>query len=613
MVGLVWRAHPRFFVCTLGMNMLTGLQPLANIYIRSSMLALLAVAVHGNTPVSLFFHKLLFLFGLMGALAILTMAITHLSGTIQGLYQTKVTNHVQGLIARKAASLDLAFFENPDFHNKMHNAANEAATRPLSIVQQLMDVVASLTTIIGLGAVVFLWHSWLIPLVLLPPILMLWLTSSMAPERVEMNLKRTETTRRAGYLRGLLTGERAAKEIRLFNLRDFLLSNLDFVCKEMYEQNRQHAKRRLLRRGSLAMALSLNQPMLVGYTAWQLLLHGISFRQFSLYTQSISYLQRDLKDLSDSIGRLYESNLFITNLFDFLAFQPQIEAPRPTGAAAGISPLPQIEFRHVSFCYPGTKQIALQDITFTIEPGVVTALVGGNGSGKSTVVKLMAGLYEPDAGEILLDGVDIKKLNRAELRDYFSIILQDFLIYNLSTYDNIGVGRVELINDHTRVESAAREAGLDEIVKALPYGYETILARNFKRGHELSGGQRQIVALARALLRNAPILVMDEPTAALDVHNESRFFRKLLGVRPAGKQSIVLISHRLTAVRHAQRILVLDKGRLVEEGDHQHLMALHARYAEMFNLQLQMYGEFWLEELADKPPEPGGPVATQLS
>jgi ATP-binding cassette subfamily B protein len=596
LVVLVWQASPRFFVGSLSMNMLSGLLPLGSIYISSNMLALLANAMHGNMSSSLLLHKLTVLLVLMATLAALNAVLNQFSGTVLDLYQTHVANYVQGLIAKKATSLDFAFFENVEFQNKLQNASSEAASRPFAIVQQLMNIASSLTTLVSLGIVVLLWHVWLAPLILIPPLALLWVTSSLAARNVEMNLKRTETVRRAGYFRGVLTAVGAAKEIRLFNLPEFFLSSLHRVWEDLYEQDRQFARRRLLSRGVLAVVLSLSQPLIIGYVAMQLLYQHITFRQFSLYTQSVSSLQGRLNSLAVSLGQLYEGNLFVSNVFEFLAIQPEVEAPRPAGAATGISALPEIEFRHVGFRYPGSEAWVLNDVSFKLHPGERMALVGDNGAGKSTIAKLMVGLYEPDMGAILMDGVDIKELDRVELRNYFSMIMQDFVIFNLSAQENIGVGRVENIHNREMIESAAHAASLDEIIKKFPHGYETILARSFKRGHELSGGQRQLVALARTIFRNAPVLVVDEPTSALDVHHEMRFTRKLLDARNTKRQSILFICHRLTAVRHAQRILVLGEGQVLEEGSHQQLMALNGRYAEMFNLQLQMYGDSWLDE-----------------
>jgi ATP-binding cassette subfamily B protein len=600
LVVVIWRASPKFFIGSLSMNMLSGMLPLGNIYISSSILALLAdAAMHGNVPVILLLHKLNFLLALMAALSALNAILNQFSGTLLGLYQTRAANYIQGLIARKATSLDLAHFENPEFQNKLQNASDQASSLPFAIVQQLMNIASSLTTLVSVGIMVLLWHGWLVPLILLPPLALLWVTSSLAAKNVEMNIKRTETVRRANYFRGVLTGTGPAKEIRLFNLSDFFLSSLRRVWEGLYEQDRQFARRRLLSRGVLAVVLSLNQPLIMGYVAIQLIYHHIVFRQFSLYTQSVSSLQGRLNSLAVSLGQLYQGNLFVSNVFEFLATPPEVEAPRPAGAATGISALPEVEFRHVGFRYPGSEAWVLNDVSFKLHPGERMALVGENGAGKSTITKLMVGLYEPDAGQILLDGVDIKKLDRVELRNYFSMIMQDFVIFNISAQENIGVGRPQHVENREMIESAAHAAGLGGIIEKFPHGYETILARSFKRGHELSGGQRQLVALARSLFRNAPILVVDEPTSALDVNHERRFTRKLLDARNTKRQSILFICHRLTAVRHAQRILVLGEGRVLEEGDHQQLMALNGRYAEMFNSQLQMYGDSWLEEPED--------------
>lgn len=603
-VLLVWRASPRFFLALLSITLFSSLVSPATILINSKLFGILALAIRKPEADSGLVREIMMLLVSLGVVTVLGQVLNGLGDAVQRLFQKRAANYVQGILVEKTAAMDLAFFEDPAFHDQMQKASSEAGSRPMMIVQQLMQVASSLTIIISLGSMVLLWHVWILPVILLSPLLLMRLSASIAAEEVNLIAKRIEIDRKAQYLKTVLTDDAPAKEVRLFSLRPFLLSRLRGLWAEIYNHELQLAKGKLLSRGVLGAILSLDRPLLIGYAVMQLLQRQITFGKFSLYTQSIFALQSGFRALATALAQLHESHLFAANLFRFLSLQPEVEAPRIEGAAKCISATPHIEFRNVSFRYPNTDSLVLNDVSFALRPGEVVALAGENGSGKTTIVKLLAGLYEPIAGQILLDGVDIVKLDREKLRSYFSMTLQDFRIYNFPVYENIGIGSLEFINNKTEIEAAARQTGLDKIVQALPHKYDTVLGRQFKRGHEFSGGRRQLVALSRALIRNAPILVMDEPTAALDVHNERHFFHLLLSKRRSSTQSVLLITHRMTAVRHAQRILVLESGKLVEEGAHDDLMARQGHYSKMFNAQVKMYGESWLNEADGFTSEP---------
>ncbi len=592
LIRLVWQASPLFFLASLGLTMLSGLLPLVSILITSMLIQTLTQAISAGHNPSVLADRLILLLVLMAGANLFLQLLQRLNAALQQLQRTRIINHVQLLIGKKATEIDLACFEDFEFHNRIRTAADESAFRIPMFLDHLIMVETALVTFISLAIVLLIWHAWIVLVIVLSSLASLWVSTHFGTIRVNLVSQRAETERKKYYLNSLFISEMAAKEIRLFGLRDFLITRFRRIVETIYQQDRRLAVDELLSSSAAALLLALVQPALIAFTAFQALAGLISIGQFSLYTQSILQLESGWTQLVVAQSGLHESNLFAARLFDFLAIQPHVEASRPLLKPQSDSKRrpPCIEFRGVSFRYPGTERTVLEDISFMVHPGEAIALVGVNGAGKSTLVKLLAGLYEPTEGQIFLNNRDIQTLDRADLRANLSVIFQDYIVYHFSARENIGIGRVDRIDDTTCIEEAARRSGLDRVIDQLPNGYDTVLARFWEHGHELSGGQQQLVALARALMRDAPVLILDEPSSALDIYTEQRFFQQLLAGRLSGQlQSVIFISHRFTTVGRADRILVLEHGRLIEQGKHEELLNQNGRYAEMFNMQVTAY------------------------
>jgi len=517
-----------------------------------------------------------------------------LAGSITGqvrsltdrILQSQLTNHVNSLIINKAISLDLQFFENPIFYDTLQNARRQADTSALSIVNATLQMLQQVITLVSLMALLVRFSAWLPVLVIAAAIPAFFSQSQYAERAFRAVTRRAPEARLLNYLEQLLTGNDTVKEIKLFGLGQPLLKRYQELFTRFYMEDRAIAERRTL--AGLGWGLLANLAYYGSY-AWIVLrtiAGAITLGDMTMFLSIFRQSQGSIRSLLDSINRLYESNLFLDNLVDFLSLQPVLVAPE-NGRIAPAPIREGIEFRNVSFAYPGSETMVLRDINLHIRPGERIALVGLNGAGKTTLIKLLTRLYDPTHGQILLDGVDLRDYDLTSLHQRFGVIFQDFVRYQFTVRENIGFGQVDALDNLARIEDAADRGGATPIIERMPQGYDTMLGRRWERGQELSGGQWQKIALARAFMREAEVLVLDEPTSALDAEAEYEVFRRF-GELMEGRIA-VLISHRFSTVRMADRIVVLSAGKIIELGSHAELIALDGAYARLFNLQAEGY------------------------
>jgi ATP-binding cassette subfamily B protein len=393
------------------------------------------------------------------------------------------------------------------------------------------------------------------------------------------------------YLNRLMTTDTYNKEIKLFILGGFFTDRFRTLANKLYEEDKEIVVRRYLINFLWTVLTSAANSAIYLYVALQVVLSlgRISLGSLTRFTQAAIQAGQSFQGLLSGISSTYENNLYVTTLFEFLEYQPEIVSPpnpqplEATTEARGLD----IEFRNVTFTYPGKNEAALKNVSFTIRAGEAIALVGRNGAGKTTFVKLLTRLYDPDEGEILVGGRNIKEYDLKDLRQQIGVIFQDYVTYFMSARENIGVGHVSEIDNYELVSSAASKSGASSVIEKLPDGYETMLGRWFNKGTQLSGGEWQKIALARAFMRDARILILDEPTSSLDAQAEYEVFARFR-LLTQGKTAI-FISHRFSTVRLADRIFVLENGEIIENGSHQELVGLGGRYAELFNLQAEAY------------------------
>lgn len=482
-----------------------------------------------------------------------------------------------------ATRIDLLAFESPSFYDRLIRAVAQGQARSIQTVNGLVGFGGAAVAAVGIVAALSTLQPLLLPLVLLG-FAPLWLVSARnSRDLYTFTRSMTPNDRARDYLRIVLTHRDAAKEVRSFDTADYLRARYDGLYDERIREVRTLARRRT-RRSVLGALISSGMTAL---TAGALALLFVSGRMGIAATGAAVFglyqLGTRLRALSTSTTSLYEATLFIKDYTSFLELEPETTERRPSARRS----FDRLVAEGVSFTYPDSSRPALDGVSLEIRAGEVVALVGENGSGKTTLAKILAALYRPDSGRVLWDGSDVAELDADELRRSIAVIFQDFQQYLLPARENIGLGRHERIDDLDAIVGAARDAGADEFLTSLPGSYETMLGREFSGGYDLSIGQWQRVALARAFFRDAPFVILDEPTAALDARAESRLFERLRELLEG--RSVLLISHRFSSVREADHIYVLDRGKVLEHGSHAQLMDLGGRYAELFALQAATY------------------------
>jgi ATP-binding cassette subfamily B protein len=505
---------------------------------------------------------------------------------IEHVLHARVEHSVTSAIIRKALALDLQSFEDATFYDQLQNARRNGAGQALNSFNTSLGLIQSLLTLSSF-ALLLLAFSPLVALILVAATIPAFLAQTRYSSlHFRLLTWRAPESRRMQYLEQVLTTDTTAKEIKLFGLGEPFFQRYENQFWQFYREDTTLA----LRRSRLSLLWGLvstaSYYVAYGYIIWRTLSGSITLGDMTLYLTLCRQSQGTFQGLLGSVNALFESGLFLNNLFDFLQLAPVMQP----AANARLVPRPLqigIEFRNVSFRYPDRDEWALHDVSLTLAPGEKLALVGANGAGKTTLIKLLTRLYDPTEGQILLDGVDLREYDLDDLRACIGVIFQDFVRYQATMRENIGYGQITALDDEGRVLSAAERGGADEVAAALTQGYDTMLGRWFERGNELSGGQWQKIALGRAFMRDGAVLVLDEPTSALDAEREYAIFERFRALT-AGKIAL-LISHRFSTVRMADRIAVLEQGRLTELGSHAELLALDGTYARLFNLQAAGY------------------------
>lgn len=585
-VQLVWRSSRLWTLTGIVLMVLQGMLPLAGLYLIKRFFDLFTLVVSDAGVSAQLFEQALLLVGLAAVVSVGEAGLRSFASVVEKHQTEEVKAYIIDVLHDKSIEADIAYYENADFFNTLHRAQQEAPYRPVSIVRGLLGLGQNGMVLTALGGL-FVMFDWVLVLVLAGSVLPGFLVRLVFSEKLYRQQERqTERERRMDYMNWLLTGEGYAKEIRLLGTGMFFKQRYSELQAGLRDEDIALAVSRS--RVELAAQLPAVAAVygMLAYIAGKAFSGLVSIGSVVMYYQAFQRGQSALTGFFGSLASLYEDTLFLSGFYRFLDLQPVVREPEcpvsfPDVLESGIS------VERVSFCYPGSERKVFDELTFSIAAGEHVAIVGENGAGKTTLVKLLCRLYDPDSGCITIDGTDLRRFGLSGLRRNLAVLFQDFAKYQATLRDNIGFGNIELRESDERIYEAARLAGVDGFVKKLPEGYATLLGKLFDEGVELSIGQWQKVALARTYIRSAPIILLDEPSSALDVQSEHDLVARFSEL--ARGRTTILISHRLSTVKMADRILVIDRGRVAESGSHEELLERRGIYARLYMMQAGNY------------------------
>jgi ATP-binding cassette, subfamily B, bacterial len=579
---IVWQSGPAVVAFGIVFRLFASLLPIALLWITKLIIDGIVHAVSVHQPVP---PRLWWLVAAEFSLAVAGSVLMRIVDYLDALLADKYTRHVSIQVMKHSAELDLVAYEDPVFYDRLERARVQATDR-LGMIQAIGRLVQQVITTVSLSLSIMLFSPWLMLLLIAGVVPAFLGESHFAFLGYAKNFRQTPVRRQLDYLRVLGGSREAAKELKLFGLKDFLAQRFTRLSDQIYEENVGLARRRLIAGSALSLIGTMGYYSAYVFVIWRTVAGALTIGTLTFLAGAIQQASSNIQQIFSTLAGIADQALFLTDLLAFFEMQPTIHS-KPDARPAPQPIVRGFEFRNVSFRYPGSSRLILDRVNLCIYPGERVALIGENGQGKTTIVKLITRLYDPTQGQILLDGVDLREYSLEQLYREIGVIFQDFMRYEMTARENIAVGQIEELNNPQLLQLAAGKSLADQVIAKLPCHYEQMLGRRFEAGVDLSAGEWQKVALARAYLRDAQVLILDEPTAALDARSEFEVFQRFAELT-TGKMAL-FISHRFSTVRMADRIVVLEGGRIAEEGSHEELTSLGGRYAEMFELQAANY------------------------
>jgi len=579
---IVWESGGSVVAFNLIFRIFSSLLPMALLWVTKLIIDNIVHVISTHQPVPTRLWQLVAIeFGLAVLASILSRTIDYLDALLADNY----TRHVSIEVMKHAADLDLIAYEDPVFYDRLERARVQATDR-LGMIQSMGRLVQQVVITVSLSVSIVVFSPWLLLLLIAGVVPAFLGESHFAFLSYAKNFRQTPIRRQLDYLRVLGGSKEAAKELKLFGLKDFLVGRFTRLSNQIYAEDIALARRRLVAGALLSVIGAAGYYGAYVLVIWRTVTGMLSIGTLTFLAGAILQASSNIQQIFSTLSSIADQALFLTDLIAFLQMEPTIRS-KPNALPAPQPIRRGFEFRNVSFRYPGGGHLILNNFNFHLRPGERVALIGENGQGKTTIVKLLTRLYDPLDGQVLLDGIDLREYSLETLYREIGVIFQDFMRYEMTASENIGVGRIDEVNNLPLVQLSAEKSLADEVIARLPLGYEQMLGRRFEGGVDLSGGEWQKVALARAYLRDAQVLILDEPTAALDARSEYEVFQRFAELT-RGKMAL-FISHRFSTVRMADRIVVIEDGRVAEDGKHDELTNLGGRYAEMFEMQAASY------------------------